>query len=138
MSISSLPQTRSGRHVIPQLAWWTGERVTVDPIHRSIDIVPGTPNTQCASVPSDSYVSIALRYSASLDSCSSILSFNFSQFFHLNCGLLSSSYFCIATGSTAMCPAHFYHLAADGARHLFLCLLFSIDAHETVPLRKAM
>ena len=73
MSISSLPQTRSGRHVIPQLAWWTGERVTVDPILRSIDIVPGTPNTQCASVPSDSYVSIALRYLALLVFCSRIL-----------------------------------------------------------------
>ncbi|KAI0229510.1 hypothetical protein LSAT2_020070 [Lamellibrachia satsuma] len=53
ISVASLPKTRSGRHVIPPLSWWTGQRVTVDPDDQSVRVAQGTPNTQSATVPSD-------------------------------------------------------------------------------------
>jgi len=56
VTMSSLPKTRSGRHVIPQLAWWTGQRVTIDPNNYTVDITPGTPDTLCPVVPSNQVV----------------------------------------------------------------------------------
>ena len=44
MQVSSLPQTRSGRKVIPPLAWWTGQRTVRDTSLECVSIENGLPN----------------------------------------------------------------------------------------------
>ena len=43
--LNRLPTTRSGRRVIPPLAYWTGQRVMVYQQTQCIHVVPGSQNT---------------------------------------------------------------------------------------------
>ena len=62
VQMSALPQTRSGRKVIPPLAWWTGQRLSKDSSVDGVLIENGLPNA-LLGVDTSLIVETKVRYS---------------------------------------------------------------------------